>query len=399
MAPAYRVFHSFFRALGTAPGRRPTSPKQGFRPSLERLETREVLSGTPKAYLITYDWHGQGLVPMWVNGEQGQWRQYDCTDPGLRIAEGKWFMSGEGDPVAYEAGSTPGLDACFSMAGRVKTLQVKAKAADGTLLFKSPVVKVNQSSEWVTLNGQRDVGNAIDSRDVTLNWQERINGGAWRKAPGTSQTNQRLFVTAGQPLSTATAPRINYAASLAKGISHTDTLAIAHAIAGAAMSGESFFERPGNVLEGEAAWQVVAGGGYCADQANLMKNALGVLGIDAEVRYVMPRTSEWGEFDYHVPSYETRPGSNGVRLLYVNDILNRAGGCNKYEAVCVVKTGSEERYYMGGMGPEYKANAYEVWDYVTKNGEWQIWEDDYADWVNGAEFKSVPRPVGDPLPT
>ncbi len=166
----------------------------------------------------------------------------------------------------------------------------------------------------------------------------------------------------------------------------------------------------GDVYANGAAWQVLDTGGICADEAWLMDDALGVLGIWSQVRYVYPRaasaylqpkgklTSGWagllgynpGENEYRTTDF-VKLGKNATDYLGYLD--GGAGGhWENYEGCCFVHTGSDQRYYMGlygGTGTTYELTAYDVWNYVTAGGAYQRWQDEQT----GA---AVPKPTGPP---
>jgi hypothetical protein len=382
--------------------RRKTNP---FRPTLEELEPREVLSSPQVGvFLAEFQWQGIGQVSMRVTGQQGQWQSNSYTDPGTRPSVGAWTFSGsnggqaEADPVAYVGNSVPSLSAHFMLDwsdASVKTLQIRASATDGFIQFLSPQFQVTQPRIVETLRGQNTVGNVVSDRPVTLQWSERVNGGPWQPISAINTTSQRLFVTYATALSPAvnhtTAVRMDCACTWAIGVncSHNETniMAIANAIDKFVMPADNWDPNI-QAGEGEKAWSDVVNTGeikqcQCVDLAWLMSDALGELGIWSQVRCVYPRTVTWAGL------YGANPGLNQYRtgaapntnawLGYIGD----EGEWENYEGCCFVHAGLDQRYYLAGFTTvKYESSAFAVWNYETKGGKQQAWMDDYSKWYS-----------------
>jgi hypothetical protein len=361
-------------------------------------------SDPPQAYLCDVAWYGKGQVKMRTTGDLGQWKDDLYTDPGERqTATGpynpSWIIGSEPDPVAYVAGSTPSLRARFSVHPKVKTLQVKAESVDAgpKIHFQSPKISVNgKSTVHINLTGQEAVGSKIDNRQITLRWYERVNGGPWRPEPNSTnrqEFSQTLFVSHAKPLDPGvnrpTARRMEYAANLADGLGHANILAIADAIAQDAMSRYAN-RQEGSVWEGEAAWQVMYTPSICADDAWLMDNALGLLGIWSQVRYVYPQHYSWAGLVGYAPGLNEHrtDGPDNAWLGYVGYY----GEWENYEACTFLQKGSAHRYYLGGESGHFETSAIDVLNHVTNNGQNQAWMDEY---LNHNPI-SVSLPAGPP---
>jgi len=103
--------------------------------------------------------------------------------------------------------------------------------------------------------------------------------------------------------------------------------------------------------EYEDGWAVLRTRGDCGSCAWLMTNALGVLGIGSEVRYVHPVTGSWDGLWSYQPERRNLGymGQSGlIQTFYY------------YEGCCYVTDGASIRYYLGGFNGQYRDSAYSV---------------------------------------
>jgi hypothetical protein len=371
-------------------------------------------AGDAQAFLIGVAWYGKGQVQMRTSSGHGFFFLDSLTDPGSRPTDTgpnkySWFFNDVlGDPVAYVANSKPILKGLFSLtlpppkSAEVKTLQVRAEG--GGLSFESQVVRVPKGASQVkvTLTTKNTVGDNIDDRDANLQWSENVNGQGWMPEPGVGHTSQVLFVTYGQPkepgVNRPTARRIEYATDLAKGIVHSNLMAVAGAIDADAMSQSHFINRTqGDIYAKEAGWKVLTdGGGMCADESWLMHDSLDVLGIWSQVRFVYPRAeggylpngkknNGWAGLLGYGPQLNEWRTTDFRKSKTASDYLGyldgAAGAWENYEGCCFVHSGADKRYYMGGYAglagaSTFETTAFGVWNYVTNDGALQRWNDD-----------------------
>jgi hypothetical protein len=141
-----------------------------------------------------------------------------------------------------------------------------------------------------------------------------------------------------------------------------------------------------------------------------MDDALGVMGIFSQVRFVYPRTDNafaypsgsritgwtglWNTTGANVPearNLDFRHAKSQAFLVY----LDPNGNPNLYEACCFVhmpqNQGGAQRYYGGAFNGNFEETAYKIWKDVTNNGASQRWED-----MLNAPDNSVPGPKEPP---
>ncbi len=134
-----------------------------------------------------------------------------------------------------------------------------------------------------------------------------------------------------------------------------------------------------------------------------MDDALGVIGIWSQVRYVYPRAAnayykgklihDWtGLWSTKQEVVETRTYEGQIKnatdyLVYVDP----NGNADTFEGCCFVNLpanqGGGQRYYEGGNDGYFATTAYGVWQDVTQNGAAQRWRD-----MLTAPPNSVPGP-------
>ena len=276
--------------------------------------------------------------PVWIDAN----RDGDASDTGDLD-----------DPVAYVRGSQPTLRATFAAADAPQ-IWVRATSTDDSAQFVfTGTGAFTGGNRSVDLTTTAAFGTAIRDRTMVLQWEVSTDGTGYQPA-GTS--SHQVFVLYDQPLNQAnnspTARRIKYAANLAD--NQSTIMTIAQPIADDAMGRFNAYY----YYKGEAAWNVLTRSADCGSDSWLMANAMHVLGVPAEVRYVYPRTGSWtGLWRYD-------DDTTGQTLGYVERTWFWST-FYFYEGCTYVSDGVTQRYYMGGYDGEYKASAYDVLMYVT----------------------------------
>ena len=143
---------------------------------------------------------------------------------------------------------------------------------------------------------------------------------------------------------------------------------------------------PGNYTYASA-WKVLepnGNGGTCADESWLMDDALGVIGIWSQVRYVYPRAANAyykGKLIHDWTGLWSTKQGWSKRAAYEGQIKmprttwytwTRMATRNTFEGCCFVNLpanqGGGQRYYEGGNDGYFATTAYGVWQDVTQNG-------------------------------
>ena len=357
----------------------------------------------PSVRLTSVAWGGANQVSMREDGADA-WENDSFMSDGDRyipsgLSSPVWRDANlDGDvidigdvlePVAYVRNSSPTLRASLNVSGTTSgSVRVRAVSTDaGTPLTFTGTGTVRGGTVTVDLTAGQTVGSTVQDRQVNLRWETSFDGGATYQTIGTTSTE--LFVLYGSPVNasgnTVTAARVNYAVDHAGNAS--SILGIADAMARDAMNRFDY----DYFYMNEDGWSVIYTGGDCGSCSWLEVNALNVLGVAGEVRYVFARHASWNGLWSRDPSAGERD-AYGNRLCY----MDASGSGNNYEGCCFVADGTSRRYYLGGYGGHYETSAYNVLTYVagpnvSGSGAHQFWSNNW--------YQPISFPAGTPSPT
>ena len=321
---------------------------------------------TPQTQLTSVAWSGNGQVKMKKQGTDSWQNDYFLDRGDQTIANGPkspvWLdANGDGDvtdagdvkePVAFVRNAKPALRATLATTPGPRSVWLRATSIDAAaLLVFTGAGSVAGSSLTVDLTTSQTVGAGILNRDVDLLWETSSDGVTYTPI---GDSVQRLFVLYAAPQDTShnspTAQRINYATRLASG--QTTVMDIAQMVADTTQSKFYYYF----FYEGETAWRAAVTGGDCGSCAWLQTNALKVLGIAAQVRFVYACHDSWKGL------WSTKAEQRSLGFVTPG---NFGWNWNNYEGCCYVSDGATARWYLGGAAGTYKPTAYDVLMSVT----------------------------------
>jgi hypothetical protein len=355
---------------------------------------------------------GSGLNnPIWVDNNH----------------DGDAFDSGdENDPLAFVSGSKIQIGATFHVKDQYnglynkKSVQVCAVDVEDGVVFMGSG-KIKQDEVAVTLKcsqSSKITESLIQNRPLEMQWEISTDRGQTSSFWGS--TEHKLFVTYGKPTSLSAAPeaitaqRMNYVTDLAT--RNTDPADLKSMVDAIAVKAQSRFNytKPDTKKLGEEAWSFLdtLSPMICVESSWLQVNELSIIGLDAEVRFVFPRTGKWTR------CWSTRDdgqqyNNEGENLGYieVNPYDSNKLLFHDYEACCYVSTPLSYQdngrlkkglYYGGGMLGASFDSAAEVLRAVTgANSQWEgaqqywftdNWVDDYKNGRN-VELPPLPAPT------
>jgi len=348
----------------------------------------------PNATLQSIAWGGAGQAQMKKQGAD-TWENDRYTDRGDRaipvgLSNAVWLdVNGDGDakdagevlePVAFVRNSQPTLRATLAT-DSTKTVYVRATSTDnGSPLVFTGSTLASGGMAAVDLTTTQNVGASVLSRDLTLRWEVSGDGVIWEQI---ATSDNHLFVLYEQSINTVrnspTAKRVEYATELANG--RSTIMTISQAIANDTMSRFSFF----NEWYWEDAWNNMYDDADCDTNSHLLSNALSLLGIESEVRYVYARTgNSWQGLWSYTP--------RAVSLGYVEPFFLWFKAFNYFEGTCYVNDGTTARYYMGGFHGLYRNTAYDVLMYVSGGNSGDRHQAYTWDYDTVVPYPTAPRP-------
>jgi hypothetical protein len=393
---------------------------RGISFSIDGSSTAEMQRETFDLYSVA--WGGANQIQMYEMST-GSWKTDFYASTGqVPIATGKtpvWVdTNGNGaqdagelsQPVAYVNKGKPALQVEIHGDASCKGRGVWIRATDGAdgVVFNGTAkvdatgdAKISLSS---TNSSAITTAALIQNRMVELDWEISTDGG--QNFSALTSTTHQLFVTRAKPTNpkSGTARRIDFATQTAAGA--TSELDAASKL-GNLIQQESWFGNDNNnpSLSGRAAYEFdnawtfldnlsLGTRGQCFELSWLQTNSLRVIGIGAEVRYVLPRHASWKGLMVKrdtaakpsVSTYYERD-SSGDTLGFISGDLARPETMlfNWFEGCCY----ASHYYFMGGCNGVKMPTAADVLaDLAAGRQSW------HANWRAFDPLSPVSFPIG-----
>ena len=198
--------------------------------------------------------------------------------------------------------------------------------------FTSGTTTATGSDQTLTITAAANLPGNIAVLSKSIGWDVKITNPDPDLTLDTGDDSgpHKIYVTAATPSgSVCTEKRLNWSCTEASGKSDPED--IADEIYSALNTPPPYFQLGANAPD--PLWLLMAGSDYkgeCVDLANLMKQALNLLGLSASIGYVYG-SSDTNCYSTSPNAHETHTCENhGTEKIYVYS----AGGWNNWEAVC-----------------------------------------------------------------